>query len=546
MINIRRLAAAVTALFLVAAVEVAGAPPAAAADYVPITGSGSTWSQNAIDQWASNVEQYGMRVDYGGGGSTLGRNQFASGLKDFGVSEIPYGKDDGAATEARPPFPFAYMPIVAGGTAFMYNLEIGGRKVTNLRLSGDTVTKIFTNVITVWNDPAIKADNPGLALPARKIVPVVRSDGSGTTAQLTMWMAARYPQLWNAYCAKAGRKSNPCGITSLYPLIRGSAMTAQSGSQNVSGYVAQRTSVGTITYVEYSYAKNLEFPVAKIRNAKDYYIEPTAESVAVALLAAKINNNKNSPDYLTQDLSGVYAYGDDRAYPLSSYSYMLIPVDQENNKFKATKGKTLGDFSYYFLCEGQQQAKKLGYSPLPINLVQAGLEQVRRIPGVDVQNIDIKNCNNPTFSRSGKNTLAETAPHPDKCDRFGATQCTRGTGGAQAETPTTNNGGGGAKTPTGNGATPGATTPAAGSTAGTGTGSTGGGTTIDPDTGQVVGGAGAGTGGGDPALAVPVSVGLQLDPALKTALIALACVLLFALTVGPPLVARMTRRGDRR
>ena len=64
----------------------------------------------------------------------------------------------------------------------MYNLKINGQRVTNLRLSGENVAKIFTGAITSWNDAAIKADNPGLALPARKIVPVVRSDGSGPSA----------------------------------------------------------------------------------------------------------------------------------------------------------------------------------------------------------------------------------------------------------------------------------------------------------------------------------------------------------------------------
>jgi phosphate ABC transporter phosphate-binding protein len=535
----RAVLAAATALALV----LAGQLPAAAAAYVPINGAGSTWSENAIRQWASNVEQYGMRINYDGTGSTNGRNQFASGLTDFGVSEIPYGKDDGAATEARPKFPFAYMPIVAGGTAFMYNLKIGANRVTNLRLSGDTLAKIFTNVITVWNDPAIKADNPGLALPARKIVPVVRSDGSGTTAQFTTWMSNRYPAIWNAYCAKAGRKT-PCGITSLYPVIPGSATTAQSGSQSVAGYVAQDGSQGAITYVEYSYALYAHFPVAKIRNASDYYIEPTAQSVAVALLAAKINTNKSSPDYLTQDLRGVYVNQDKRTYPLSSYSYLLIPVDQENTRFKAAKGKTLGDFSYYFLCEGQQQADKLGYSPLPINLVQAGLDQVRRIPGVDAQTVNIKKCNNPTFSSDGSNTLAKNAPMPKDCDKVGSAQCTTGTAGATTDTPTT--GGGKQSTGTSNSGTGNAAGPSASASAAAGgnTAAAGGGGTIDPDTGQVVGGAGAG--GSDTVAAIPVSLSDQLDPTLKTVLIVIACGLLLGLTVGPPLIARVLNRGGRR
>jgi len=528
-------AAAVTLTFLLT-----GSPPAATAagPYVPVNGAGSTWSENAIRQWASNVQQYGMRIDYAGTGSTDGRNQFASGLVDFGVSEIPYGKDDNAAAEAKPKFKYAYMPIVAGGTAFMYNLSIGKNRVTNLRLSGDTLVKIFTNVITKWNDPAILKDNPGLALPARQIVPVVRSDGSGTTAQFSTWMANQYPSLWNAYCGKAGRKT-PCGVTSIYPLIPGTSTTAQSSSTGVAAYVAQDASVGAITYVEYSYALNLHFPVAKVRNNADYYVEPTARSVAVALLAAKINQDKSSPDYLTQDLRGVYTNPDRRTYPLSSYSYMLIPVDKENDRFKVAKGKTLGDFSYYFLCEGQQQADSLGYSPLPINLVQAGLEQVRRIPGVDAKAVDIKKCNNPTFSTDGSNTLAKNAPYPQSCDHVGTTQCTTGTAGAKGNTPTSNGGKNNSNGGTPTGAHPSASTSAPATTP---TGGSSAGGVIDPDTGQVVNGGG---GGADSVSAIPVSLSNQLDPTLKLVLIIVSCALLLGLTVGPPLIARLLRGGRR-
>ena len=62
--------------------------------------------------------------------------------------------------------PYAYMPIVAGGTSFMYHLDINGKRVTDLNLSGDAVAKIFTGVIKFWDDPAIKATNPTLAAPA--------------------------------------------------------------------------------------------------------------------------------------------------------------------------------------------------------------------------------------------------------------------------------------------------------------------------------------------------------------------------------------------
>ena len=407
----------------------ANSPAAAEGRLVPISGAGSTWSQIAIDQWKGNVAQYGLRVNYAGTGSTDGRVQFGNGTADYGVSEIPYGIPDQGAPDPAPPRKFAYMPVVAGGTAFMYNLKIGGKRVTNLRLSGDVIAKIFTSNITHWNDPAIVADNPGLGLPARQIIPVVRSDGSGTTAQLTTWFATEHRGVWDAYCVKAGR-SAPCGVTSFYPVVAGTGMTALAQSSGVSGYVGQDQNEGTITYVEYSYALDANFPVAKMLNRAGFYIEPTEFSVAVALLEARINGDETSTAYLTQELSGVYGAGDARAYPLSSYSYMIIPTKLENG-FSEDKGYTLGKFAYYFLCEGQQQAPDLGYSPLPINLVKAGLEQVAKIPGVDPQGIDIAKCNNPTFSPDGTNKLAAIAPQPPTCDAKGPEQCTTGTGGLQ-------------------------------------------------------------------------------------------------------------------
>jgi ABC-type phosphate transport system substrate-binding protein len=178
-----RSGSAVVVLAFVGAVV--GVGVAAAESYVPISGAGSTWSQNAIEQWRKNVNQYGLRVNYAGTGSSDGRNQFRNGTVDFAVSEIPFGLKDAGVVDEPPSRKYAYMPIVAGGTALMYNLTIGGKRVNSLRLSGETVTKIFTGVITSWADPQIKRENPGLVLPARKIVPVVRSDGSGTTAQFS-------------------------------------------------------------------------------------------------------------------------------------------------------------------------------------------------------------------------------------------------------------------------------------------------------------------------------------------------------------------------
>lgn len=510
----------------------AAMPASAKARLVPISGSGSTWSQNALDAWRANVKQYGMTINYSGVGSTTGRTNFANGSVDYAVSEIPYGVDG----DSRPGRGFAYMPIVAGGTSFVYNLRIGGKKVTNLRLSGAVITKIFTGGITKWNDPAIRADNPGLALPARKIVPVVRSDGSGTTAQFVTWMNSEHASIWKPYCTGQGVAAGACSVRSFFPYGKGAGASTvgQSGSLGVAGYVAQGRSEGTITYVEYSYSFKYGLPAAKVLNKAGYYIEPKATAVAVALQKAQIASD------LTQRLVGVYRNADRRTYPLSSYSYMVVPTKLQNG-FTADKGYTLGKFAYYFLCQGQQQADPLGYSPLPINLVQAGFTQVKKIPGVEVQSINIKGCNNPTMSSDGSNQLAKIAPFPPACDKQGTTQCSTGTGGAKGSTQTSNTGG----NTNGGGNSNGGGTNGGGANGNTPGGAAGGpsagpGTVIDPDTGEILA---AGGGGGGEQLVAGQAV--SLDGAggwqLRHTMMVVAIVLLIALIIGPPLLTQRLR-----
>ncbi len=510
--------AAATASVIMMLVTPLGVVPAAAASYYPISGTGSTWSQNALDQWRSNVaKNYAMTINYTGAGSTSGRRDFIDGTVDFAISEIPFQSkpEDGSAPE-KPSRGYAYMPIVAGGTSFMYNLKISGKRVTNLRLSGDTITKMFTGGITNWNDAAIQADNPALAMPNKKIVPVIRSDGSGTTAQFTLWMSTQYPSIWRT------------GMTSQFPSFGNSK--AQKGSDGVAGYVSQNYGEGAITYVEYSYAKKAGFPVAKVLNKSGYYIEPTAYSVAVAMLSAKINTDTSSSAYLTQILTGVYNSTDKRAYPLSSYSYAIVPTEV-GGIFNTNKGNTLGAFMRYVLCEGQQQADTLGYSPLPMNLVLAGSDQIKRIPGAGSKGVDTAHCNNPTFKAGdspSKNQLASIAPQPADCDKKGTSQCKTGTAGATQETPVTGTGTGGTSSTTSgsNGSD--------GATSGTTTG------TVD-ENGNVT----SGSTGGEAATSSPFTLPDQGMGTTQWLMVASALLLVGAI-VAPPLVSRrlMTEGGD--
>lgn len=501
------------------------AVPAHAASYEVITGTGSTWSQNALDQWRRNVaSNYGMTVNYSGVGSSAGRRDFIQGSVDFAVSEIPFQSrpEDGSAPEV-PPRGYAYMPIVAGGTAFMYHLNIGGKRVTNLRLSGAVITRIFTGAITNWNDPAIQADNPGLAMPDKAIVPVVRSDGSGSSAQFTLWMSKQHGDAWTA------------GLRSQFPTPANGK--AQSGSSGVAGYVSQGYGEGAITYVEYSYALEAGFPVAKVLNAADYYVEPTADSVAVALLQAQINNDASSADYLTQILDGVYNNADPRTYPLSSYSYMIVPTEV-GGVFTTAKGNTLSTFASYMLCEGQQQARDLGYSPLPMNLVLAGFDQIKRIPG-NTASTDPNTCNNPTFKPGdspNNNQLALTAAQPADCDKRGPNQCTTGTAGAPQETAVTGSGGGGT-------ATTGAAAAAGGAVAATGATAAGGGSAaaVYDSEGNLISGDGAVAG---VATALPFSLASDGWGWQQSVMLG-AVILLAAVIAIPPVLSPRLRRGGK-
>jgi phosphate ABC transporter phosphate-binding protein len=561
----RRFVAFVTVLLAAAMSATIGAEPASAASYVAITGAGSTWSQNAINAWTGNVQQFGMVVHYSGVGSTTGRTEFKQDSVDWAASDIPYGVQDGNNFDPPPTRGFAYMPDTAGGTTFMYNLNIGTHRVTNLRLSGENIAKIFTGVLTKWNDPAIARDNPGLNLPNIKIVPVVRSDGSGSTAQFTQWMIATEGSFWTTYCGKVHR--SPCTQTSAYPVVPGSGMVAQSGDLGVSGYVKQKQAVGAIGYVEYSYAIQAGFPVAKVLNKAGYYTEPTAGHVAVSLLQAQINMDKTNPNtYLTQNLSKVYTNPDPRTYELSSYSYMILPTATDRN-FTTAKGFTLGDFGKYLLCDGQAQVDALGYSALPINLVEAGFAQLQKIPGAQVPTATtaiIQSCHNPTFSTNGTNTLAVNDPKPPACDHQGTTQCATGTGGAPTTTPinpgaqgigggngTAGAGGGAAGSPGAPGSTSNGTSAPGVNSNGVAAGSSPTADAgCDPDSGACDA---AGTNAVDAADqqrqvdGVPVAASTALGGGLRTALMVLAAFLLLGVCLVPPLIAQAVsgRRAQR-
>ena len=425
-------------LITVAVVVAIGLPVVPAhANGPTVNGAGSTWSQNAIDQWRADVAKNGITINYQGVGSSAGRQFYIQNQVDFAVSEIPFESDEQQAL-AQEQKSYVYLPIVAGGTSFMYNLrDAAGNRIRDLRLSGLTLGKIFTKQINYWDDSAITADNNGRVLPHQAIQTVARSDGSGTTAQFTTYLWKMYPSIWCPFAQANG--INPCRYTSNWPSAQGFEL--QNGSDGVANYVANdSTGAGAITYVETSYALQRGFPVAAMQNQSGAYTLPTSRNVAIALTKAKIN-----PDH-TQNLDAVYVNPDPNTYPVSSYSYMIEPT----KGFDPAKGNVLGQFILYFACTGQRKADQLGYSPLPPNLVKIVFEAEQQMPGAP-KPPQLSKCDNPTI-------------------QGGVGSVSNSTGGSLSSAPGATSGGAGAPSGSNGGGSGGGGTSSGGSGSGSGSG----------------------------------------------------------------------------
>lgn len=401
-----------------------GVSTPAHADGPTINGSGSTWSAIAIDQWRADVSnQKGLTVNYNAVGSSSGREYYISlgEQTDFAVSEIPFVGDEPSRLAARKRT-FQYLPIVAGGTAMMYNLkDSAGRQIRDLRLSPAVIAGIFTGKLRMWNDPKIVADY-GKALPATAITPVIRSDGSGTSAQFAAYLAHEATAVWAPF-AKAKMLDANVPVSN-YPDTGNSI--AQKGSDGIANYIANPVvGVGAIGYLESSYAVQRNFPVVAVKNKSGKYVLPTSRNVSTALAKATLNSDR------TQNLEGVYTNPDAIAYPISSYSYMIVP---KGTGMSADKSAVLGKFMLFFACEGQASASLLGYSPLPKNLVEIVFDAIRDLPAgkppVPAEPT-AGDCKNPTLTGSlgeGADVLRGSVPYGTAAGNNG-TSGSIGTGG---------------------------------------------------------------------------------------------------------------------
>ncbi len=308
-----------------------------------IVGNGASFPANLIDECkASYAKSTGNLVTYSANGSGAGKTSSDKGIGDFWFS-------DSAHTASTKKPSIIHIPVVAAPIAVMHNLP-GNRQVY---LSSTTVAKIFAGEITMWNDPAIKADNNRkvkeiiykkdkngnlikdkdgnpvvlktvsksivYTLPNQKIKVVFRLDNSGTTNNFVRYMKAFSPNTWTKPVSDSFSTSFPGNINDLGNIGR---VVGANQSQGVAT-LASKTKY-SITYAEVSFAKFYGLKVANIGNASGNFVEPNSANVSAFLGEAKIDsNNILSYDYSTKEPG---------AYPLGIVSYLLADTSGKNKE----------------------------------------------------------------------------------------------------------------------------------------------------------------------------------------------------------------------
>jgi phosphate transport system substrate-binding protein len=308
-----------------------------------LNGDGSTFQLgfNQVVIGAFKPVQKAVTINYQGNGSGQGRTDFANQVVDWAGTDAPY-----KATDPQPKGgAFFYFPTVVAPITVSYNNGVKG-----LKLSADTIAKIFQGQITTWNDPAIKTDNPKAKLPSTKITVVHRSDGSGTTANFTDFLVKAAPGVWTL----------GTGSTVQWP----SGTQGASGNSGVANLV--KSTDGAIGYVDFSDANAADLTFAAVKNSAGKFIVPNLVSAATAASGATVNAD------LTYD--PINAAGA-ASYPITSPTWIMVYQNQTD----AAKGAAIKAFLNFIYTSGQKLASEVDYAPLPKPLLKQALTQVRKI-----------------------------------------------------------------------------------------------------------------------------------------------------------------------
>jgi phosphate transport system substrate-binding protein len=317
---------------------------------VTISGAGSTFAAPVYEQWAS--AQSGLTVNYQAVGSGAGLTSLGTKTVDFGASDPPLKPADFVALEkVGPP---VQLPMFLGAITVSYNLP--GVK-TGLKLEGTTIANIYLGKIKTWNDPEIKALNPGVSLPSTPITVIHRSDSSGTSAGFTGFLSAVDPE-WKSKVGEGKDVQWPTG-------------TGAKGNAGVAGAVQQTT--GAVGYVEQAYALQHNFTYASVKNKSGNFVAPSLESTSAAAEGVVVPPNLGIK---ISNPSGA------NAYPITSQTFVVVYKDMCKAGIPGGEAAAKGvvEFLNYGLGQqGQSVLAQADYAALPSSILAKSKEAVTKL-----------------------------------------------------------------------------------------------------------------------------------------------------------------------
>jgi phosphate transport system substrate-binding protein len=297
-----------------------------------VTGAGATFPAPVYAKWAAAYNTAtGVRVNYQSVGSGAGIRQIKAKTVDFGASDMPLTDAD-LTKEGLMQF-----PTVIGGVVPVVNIK--GVQPGQLKLTGEVLGNIYLGKISKWNDPAIVALNPGVALPDAAIAPVRRADGSGTTFLFTNYLS-KVNADWKQSVGEGTAVNWPAGA-------------GGKGNEGVSAFVVRLPN--SIGYVEYAYAKQNKMAHVAMKNAVGEYVQP--DDTAFKAAAAGADWSKT----FYQVLTNTPGKG---AWPISGATFILMHKTAQNPEQSATALKFF-DWAYN---GGDKIAADLEYVPLPVSV----------------------------------------------------------------------------------------------------------------------------------------------------------------------------------
>ncbi len=304
-----------------------------------LTGAGSTFVNPLMSKWSKEYHTLhpNVQINYQSIGSGGGRQQFLAKTVAFGASDAPL--TDEQVAQAGGAANVVHIPVTQGAVVIAYNLPGVSKQ---LRFSAETVAGIYLGTIKMWNDPKIAADNAGVSLPAKPVLIVHRSDGSGTTDIFTDYLT-KVSEEWKAKVGHGTSVQWPVGI-------------GGQGNEGVANQV--RNTQGGVGYIELAYARVNKIPYGMVKNRAGNYVDPDPKNVTNA--ADSLKDIPVDLRFSITDQSGP------QAYPIAGSTWVLLYKNQQD----VDQGKLAADFVEWAITVGQKYANDLDYAVLAKNLVQ--------------------------------------------------------------------------------------------------------------------------------------------------------------------------------